>query len=204
MTNISLNELPSRSPWPARLLGLADWSPAVRTIEKVESEYERDKYAKCLTFYDESERGKTTPEEVKRFEFGGVDREVCVSIGDKLEVVPLSEARRRHYSLIVDAMRPMLGRVPCAVELGCGYGFNRWMLSSLFPQHTLVGGEYSGNALELAGKLYASEPRISVNSFDFYAAHYDFLDACLSENPAIVFTVHALEQLRRFRMCLTC
>src|SRR2546421_653716 len=172
MTNISLNELPSRSPWPERLLGLTNWSGSVRTIEKIDREYDRDKYARCLAFYDESEPGKTTPEEVKQFEFGGVDREICVSTGDNLEAIPLTEARRRHYSLIVDAMRPMLGKVPCAVELGCGYGFNLWMLSSLFPQNTFVGGEYSHNAVELAGKLYAEKPRIKVNRFDFYDADY--------------------------------
>jgi len=196
MTDISLDELPSRSPWPERLLGLTNWSPSIRTIEKIQSEYDQDKYAKCLAFYDSSEPKKPGPEEVKVFEFDGVDREVCVSNSSKLLMMPLREARRRHYSLITETIRPELKDVSQVIELGCGYGFNLWMLSSLSSRRKFAGGEYSLNAVKLATKLYAQhQPPITVHQFDFYAAQYDFLEMCLSEGPSLVFTVHALEQL---------
>src|SRR5262245_30046731 len=116
MTDISLDELPSRSPWPERLLGLTNWSPSIRTIEKIHSEYDQDKYAKCLAFYDSSEPKKPSPEEVKVFEFGGLDREVCVSSGSNLLVLSLREARRRHYSLITETIRPALEDVSQVIE----------------------------------------------------------------------------------------
>src|SRR5207247_11218695 len=86
MRNIDLNSLPAYSPWPARLLGLQAWTVSGRTLEKVEREYNQDKYAKCQAFFRESGRG-VTPDGVKDFEFGGSGHDdYCVSLGDRLMI----------------------------------------------------------------------------------------------------------------------
>lgn len=196
MTNISLNELPNWSPWPARLLGLTDWKNSPRTIERVEDEYNQDKYAKCLAFYRDAGTERITPEDVKKFEFGELSRPLCVSSGNEVEILSVDETRQRYYSLLAETMRPVIEKAAVVVELGCGYGFNLWMLGALFPAVTFVGGEYSANAVQLAGELFKGvSRRITVNHFNFYDARYAFLEPHLSKGPIVIFTSHALEQL---------
>jgi len=51
---VNLNDLPRWSPWPARLLGISPWEAPDRTVEKVDAEYDKDKYAGCLAFYNKA------------------------------------------------------------------------------------------------------------------------------------------------------
>jgi len=137
---IDLNELPKFSAWPARLLGLAPWTRPSRTIEKIEEEYDKDKYARCLDYFI-SAGENITPEEIRQYEFGiGPDDTICISLGPKLYAITLTEARARYHRLFVDMMGVDLGKCKTVVELGAGYGFNLWMLSRHFPNCHYWGG----------------------------------------------------------------
>ena len=48
---VALDALPRWSHWPGRLLCADAWNGAARTIEKIDREYDKDKYAACLAFY---------------------------------------------------------------------------------------------------------------------------------------------------------
>lgn len=192
MKKISLNDLPRYSPWPDRLLGLSDFKRPHRSIEKIDAEYDKDKYAKCLEFIDGSTEPQS-PEQVKLFEFR-VPRnsDICVSIGEDLFLTTLADARKRYYSLLVDSMADAIEVSDCVLELGCGYGFNLWVLKQAFPEKNFYGGEYSTNAVRIAERLFSGDPSIVVGGFNYYDQEYDFASLTGS---IVVFTSHSIEQL---------
>lgn len=195
MEKIALNEIPRWSPWPARLLGLEPWTPPHRDTAKVESEYNLDKYAKCLAFHQGGPgRG---PDEVKDFEFGGTGADpLAISLGPDLVVVPRDDARRRYYDLLSNTMGPAIERAATVVELGCGYGYNLWMLRQRFGRPRYLGGEFSANAVQLAGLLHAATPEVSVRRFNYYES--DFGWVVEQPGPLVVFTSHSVEQIPSF------
>ncbi len=193
MTKIPLNDLPEWSPWPARLLGHAPWTIPDRTVAKVDSEYDKDKYGKCLAFFENSS-GSATPETVKQFEFQETpETRVCLARGNELELASLREARSWFYELLRSTMAAAIEHAESVVELGCGYGINLWTLARHFPAKRFYGGEYSANAVRLAGRLYEKNASIQVQSLNFYDTAYPVLEGI--DGPVIVFTAHAIEQL---------
>jgi hypothetical protein len=192
---VALNDLPMWSVWPARLLGLEPWTIHSRTIEKVDQEYDKDKYARCLDYYIH-EGENITPEDIKQFEFGlNIDDTVCISRGNDLYQASLGEARAEYYRLLLNTLRSEIEKCQTVIELGGGYGYNLWMLKQHFPIKAFMGGEYSKNAVELASRLYQHDPKIRVLPFNFYDDQsYRLLEMV---NPSVVvLTVHAIEQLQ--------
>ncbi len=194
MEELKLDDLPQYSPWPARLLGLAGWTVATRTLEKVEREYDRDKYAQCLEFYQSSGE-HVSPEAIKRFEYGsGLSQGLCVSVGNRLYECSLEEARHRYYEMIYNGILEAAREANCIVELGAGYGFNLWMLRQQGITQLAMGGEFSKNAVVLASQLFQSDPNITVLHFNFLEPRsYELLESL--RPPIMVFTAHAIEQL---------
>ena len=193
---VDLNNLPAWSVWPARLLGLAPWTIPSRTLQKVEQEYDKEKYAQCLDYYYIHAGGNVTPEEIKQFELGrGADSQICISYGDDLYETSLTEARAEYYGLFQDTLRREVERCETVVELGCGYGYNLWMLKQHFPTKTFLGGEYSDNAIRLVSHLYQHDPKIRVLYFNF-CDHQSYSLLKEVKPPIVMFTMHAIEQLQ--------
>ncbi len=194
MKKVDLNNLPLKSAWPARLLGLSPWTAPTRTEEKVDKEYDKDKYAKCLAYYT-SEGMCKTPGEIRAFEGGASPTDtVWVSFGNDIYETSVGEMRAERLRIILDAMRSELAKCRSVVELGCGYGYNLWRLKEHFPDKMFVGGEYSRNAVELAAHLYKNDSRVRVVHFNFYDREsYRLLQGL--EQPIAIMTVHAIEQL---------
>jgi len=190
---ISLNDISKWSDWPARLLELAPRTIPHRTIEKIDQEYDKDKYARCLDYCIHAE-DKITYDDIKQFELG-IDpaSKLCISCDDELYIVPLGDANTRYYQLILDTVSAEVNKCKTVVELGCGYGYNLWMLKQHFPIKTFIGGEYSNNAVQLASRLNKYDT-ISVLHFNFYDENsYTFLEKLAP--PIVVLTAHAIEQL---------
>lgn len=194
MRPIHLNELPRWSPWPARLLGLEPWEIPKRTKEKIDREYNADKYAKCLSFYAENSFHPLTPEDIKQFEYGQSQTdEMCISVGSDLVITTLENAREIFSDLLINAMRDAIDASATVIELGCGYGYNLWKLQQHFPSKRFLGGEYSRNAVRLASRLYAGNATLDVYSYDFYGSLKQLLER--AQPPVTIFTAHAIEQL---------
>lgn len=196
MSEISLNDLPNWSAWPARLLGLETWSIPRRTIEKIDSEYDWDKYARCLVFCSNSGIETLTPEDVKMFETDSrLNETVCVSVGNALYAMQLGDAISRQASMLVETMWSVVEKASVIVELGCGYGYNLWKLSRHFPSKVYLGGDYSQNAALVAKLLFSREPNIIVRQFNLYDYRYDLLEGFQDNDRVVLFTSHAIEQL---------
>lgn len=200
---MDLNDLPQWSRWPSYLLGLTPWTIPSRTIEKIDQEYEHDKYLRCLQHWKNADES-ITAEGIRQFEFGlGPDDNVCISLGDDLYKTTLEEAKSRWDSLFLDTVGPELEKCSSVVELGCGYGYNLWRLRREYPNLLFLGGEYSHNAIELASRLYDNDSGVKVQYFNFYeASSYELLHSV--DSPVLILTVHALEQLPCSSMVFDC
>lgn len=178
MKSISINTfLSADNAWTRRLFGLESFS-VQRTLEKVDAEYEQDKYKKLLS------RDFTALEKVKESEFADSgltqDSTHVISYGDELFETTLFGARQQERALITSVVERH-GSTPLC-ELGCGYGYNL----SFFPGFETYGGDYSLSAVEL-GRQFGFD----LQPFNYYNdADYDFL-----RPGSTVLTCHSMEQL---------
>jgi hypothetical protein len=189
---ITLNDLPRWSSWPGRIFGVDPWKGSARTIQKIDAEYDKDKYSACFSYF--RSRKSADAAAVKAWEMQASETETCISLEDELAVVSAKEAAAMHDRFLLETVGPFVEQADTVVELGCGYGYNLWLLSRHFPGKTYRGGEYSAQAVALAGELYRNEPSVRVEPFNFYDASYPILDA-LPRGRTLVFTRHAIEQL---------
>ncbi|MDD4286970.1 MAG: class I SAM-dependent methyltransferase [Candidatus Peribacteraceae bacterium] len=193
---LSLNELPRWSNWLGRFLGVGPLSPIRRTREKIDAEYDKDKYASCLAYYRQhAQEGITVDQVRKEWEMRAVGSESCVSFGDELFLLSSSESLTMNDQLLLEVLGPLAAQADSVVELGCGYGHNLWLLAQQFPGKTFFGGEYSPQAVTLAQELYRNNPSIHVEQFNFYDPTYPILDRLEKGRRVLVFTRHAIEQL---------
>ena len=205
LNEVPLNDLPKWSPWPARLLSISAWSKATRDLEKVEQEYNRDKYGACIRFLKETS-GQISIDKLKSFELGGdPESEIVCSIRNALFRMTIREARERYYRLVVDSIAELTKDCATVVELGAGYGYNLVLLKRRAPDKWYVGGEYAANAIVVAEQLSQRQEAeggagtaelqgIPLHRFNFYDANdYEFLEAC--PGPVAIFTVHAVQQV---------
>ncbi len=195
--HIDVRDLPQWSPWPARLLGVEEWRRPTRTVEKIDTEYDKDKYASYLDFF-RTHREEATPERVRERELvHEPSSEVVASLGDDIIVGTWSETCARYDQLLNKTMRDAIAQAGCAVELGSGWGYHLWELSRTIDAQ-FYGYDYSPNAITLAEEIFASEPRIHVARFDYYANEYDSIFRALARagfGRVVVYTSHSIEQL---------
>jgi len=186
------------------LLGLAPWTIAKRTTEKVEAEYNRDKYRQCSDEYDRLASSEPpTFETIKGYETGWSSRElIAVSMANDLYLAPPKLVFEQYYRVITGVLLAVTRGCGSVVELGCGYGFNlhRIRLAAAIDRSSTspvsyIGGEYSSTAVHLGNRLAKGIDRFLLRSFDYYDP--DSYDRLLANAPppVVVFTVHSVEQL---------
>ena len=197
MRELGLDELPRYSPWPARLLGLEPWSAPTRDTAKVQQEYDGDKYARCLRFFEQAAstgRGPTVDEVRLEETEADPQAETCVSVDGRLYVMPMADALARYEQALCDAVGKELDRCAAVVELGSGYGYNLWLLRRRYAGKTMAGGDYSANAVDLGNRLFEDDDSVTFHRFDFYDERtYAFIDQ--AAGPVVVFTSYGVEQL---------
>lgn len=206
MNKVELNDLPKWSQWPARLLGLTPFAVPSRTIEKIDQEYDKDKYAQCLDYCRRMD-GNITHHDVRQFEYRfslTSDPQICISYGNDLYAVSQQEAVDKYDQLLLEKMGGRVEKCKTVVELGTGYGYNLWMLQQQFGGATYLGGDYSHNAVEAASNLSArtrERDQIKVHQFNFYDQQtYGFLET--AEPPVLLFTSFAIEQCPSAKLIL--
>lgn len=191
MHDIELNDLTRWSPWPARLLGLEEFAQQKRDTAKIEQEYNREKFKACLDLYHNS-GGKLDPVAL-RFSLERDTGERDAVRDGRLVAATLDELTKALFDTLIPALHEPIGRAATVVELGCAFGANLWRLAQDFPDMTFVGGDFSDNAITLAGKLYRDTPNINVGKLNFYDDVYPALEE--AQGPVMVFTSQAIEQL---------
>lgn len=193
MRKIELNELPKYSPWVARLLNIDPFPKPERTIAKIDAEYDKDKYAKFLQFYEQNSGIDFEKLRSVQEDYLPPEKEVCVSRGNELFLISAAAAQRLAKQTLLDSLVPYMAENRVILELGCGYGYNLGVLREAEPDHLFIGGDYSQNAVSLAGKLFRDYPEVTVSLFNFYDEAWSIFDAV--EERALVFTHHTIEQL---------
>jgi trans-aconitate methyltransferase len=192
LKRVGVDELPKYTPWVARILGLDPFSKPVRDLAKIDTQYDKDIYAKLLV-YAKKHPG-ANPTDIRRQE---VQREpnttVCFSKKGKLYLTSAADLQRLSDKVLVDVLAEPLSRTRVVVELGCGYGYNLSVLRNFFPNHVWIGGEYSKNAMELASQLFAACEGISVVPFNWYDSTWVVLEGLVEK--AVVFTKFSVNEL---------
>lgn len=197
MREITLNDFPKYSKWAARLLTLRKFPRQARTIERIDRDYDKNKYAKCLRYY--LENPKRSIIDVKKFEFLGdlYDKihslRICISKKDRLFLTSYDKVMEIWEKLLFNTFEGSLNGEEIIIELGCGYGYNLSLLAKEFPSKTFLGGEYSVNAVTLANKLFKMHKKISVTTFNYYDSKWNMLEKL--DRKAVIFTSHSIEQL---------
>lgn len=95
---ISINQLPQyHGHWIRRIIGLDDWEPLERDIEKIESEYNQDKYGQLLEFYRSKNCVDIT--DIRSKQLPNPDEEICVSRHTDLFTATAEEIRQKQKNV---------------------------------------------------------------------------------------------------------
>ena len=188
---ITADELPAYTPWVKRLLHLETFSKSVRNLEKIDAEYDKDKYFKLLAYYNKHPGASIA--EIRLQETLRDSDTACFSKKGELFLTSAANLHRLQEESLIDTLTEPLSKARVVVELGCGYGYNFSVLRNAFPNRLWLGGEYSKNAIELAGYLFADCKDVTVSHFNWYDDTWAILEG-LTER-AVLFTRHSLEQL---------
>jgi hypothetical protein len=191
---LDLNDLPRWRPeWSRRLLGLTAFETPVRSVEKIEEEYNRDKWARALAMYEES-GGTLSALRIREVMTDSTPEAERACIVDGGLAVSTCVAQ---YRMLFDLLEMWFGdsvaQSRSVVELGTAFGAFVTELSKRFTAPAFAGADFSENGVRLAKRLNEGNSRLSFRQVDFYEPRYDVLDAM--EGPVTVFTAQAIEQL---------
>jgi len=195
LKKISINELPQYTSWVKRVLHLQPFSKYPRDLAKVDVEYDKNKYAKLLDFYNS--KPSTTIADITAQECVGIPEKVCISKNDELFQTSVTNLNRFFDDFLIDTLADHIRKAKVVVELGCGWGYNLNVLRKVFPNRLWLGGEYSQNAVKLASHLFEGEKDISISYFNWYDKEWKILED-LTEK-ALIFSRHSIEQLPSVR-----
>ncbi len=196
MRELSIQDLPNYSPWPARLLGLEPFAQQVRNNDKIAAEYDRDKFQACRDRYDAS-GGRLDPMTLRFSIDTRPDmRERDTVWQGELKLATAEEQVALLFRLLDEVMAEPVARAATVVEMGSAFATNLWHFARHMPDKTFVGGDYSDNAIALAAELYRDMPNLHVEKLDYYADSYPLLDKV--EGPVVVLTSQSIEQLPHY------
>ncbi len=186
-----IDELPKYSPWVRRLLNLDHFPIPTRNTAKIDEEFDKDKYGKLLQYH--TTYPHTSIEELRLRGVLGVEEVICISENNNLFLETPAATYNLQDEATVNSLRDAIRNTETVVELGCGFGYNLSMLKKRFPGRRWIGGEYSPNAVALAGRLFHDQQDILVQTFNWYDTTWPILDTI--RGKAVVFTLHSIEQL---------
>ncbi len=188
MPPYTLDDLPRFSPWPARLLGAAPWTPRRKTPEEIIREYDREKWGPLLERV-KAHSGPLSLDLVENWTFSESPPSLCW-VGGGFELMTAREALDRRIALMRELLIPYLP-APAIVELGAGYGSILLALGGdpVFQGIPLIAGELSPTGVEVINMIAAAEGLpVRASTWDLNAAR----DGALAAPPgAVVFTSYA-------------
>ena len=156
MSELTINQLPLYSPWPARLLGLETWAPREKTPAEITREYEHEKWGPLLAQVRSANTGVTL-EQAVRWAVGETGPSLFCS-QESLELLTPFLAYERYIDFVCATLREH-ATAPALVELGAGYGGILLNLAKRgeFAEKHIVAGEYTASGEELIRRLASAE-----------------------------------------------
>lgn len=200
MRELSLDDLPKHSPWPARLLELDD--------------RDGESYGGTgVSWYDETYEDllgvvRQNPEmgfrDLQRTaNHHAEESPVAVSRDERLYLADVDEKQDRQDEALVAAFDGVLSGGETVVALGCGWGYELGVLADSYPDCEFVGGEPAENGVALARELFGDRDRIRVEPFDFRDDRWDPLERVLTDesegDDVILFTQGSLTAIPSVR-----
>ncbi|HZT25760.1 MAG TPA: class I SAM-dependent methyltransferase [Pseudolabrys sp.] len=190
---ISVEELPKwRGEIVNKILGLTQPKLVTRTIEKVQSEYDQDKWSRARAIY-RSDPHHSARSLLETLIDADPDRQRACVVNGQLGTWTC----RALYTHLIDAMErwfgPSIAASNSVVELGAAFGAYPLLLSERFPDKSFYGADLSPNAISLAREVSGQRKNVAFEEFNFLSEHYPILDR--AAGPVTVFTAQALEQL---------
>jgi hypothetical protein len=151
----TVEDLPRFSPWPARLLGLAEWQQRKKTMTEVTREFDREKWGNLLDRY-RATGGKAAIDVVEAWMLESIAPNLC-TIGERFELLTASQALHRHYEVVAQTLHDLLP-ANSIVDLGAGFGsaIMRLAVNSLFRGVPMYAAEFTSSGVELMKQLATS------------------------------------------------
>ncbi len=150
---ITIDELPRYSPWPARLLGLAEFNAREKTAANVLREYNEDKWGAMLRLFDR--HAISSVEDLEALVEDSAAELACLVDGE-LRVMGLVEAHRLYFEAVSRRLAAYAD-ASALVEFGCGYGamLLRLARDPAFRHLPIVGTEFAPNGVKVFEQLAA-------------------------------------------------
>jgi hypothetical protein len=116
---VSLNDLPQYSRWPARMLGLEEWKRDKRTPEDIEREFERETYAPQYEYL--LRHPEIVDHRMLHSRVYPNSQEIICTRKNKFRKLSIAEAHQMEAQLVAKHIASALP-APAVVELGAGSG----------------------------------------------------------------------------------
>ena len=194
---VQINDLPSVSAWPKRLLGLEEWSIGCRDSRKILAEYDEEKYGRRLA---DQTFSIMMADKIRAAQFKvSPETSFTVCVEDNIFATKYDRVEQIYKNLVQYSLEKVEKPIGSLVELGGGWGYNFTILPEGLDFTELVLGDLSENALTIAETLFGKTER-------FRSFHFDFNDpnsyTILRElpPPIVIFTSEAIEQVPDSRL----
>jgi hypothetical protein len=190
---VELNDLPKYSPWPARLLGLTEWTPRKRNGQLISTEY-GEKWGTLLQEYENNKFAHLR--EATQYLFSAhFPSDFLFHVGERIYYSENNDSFWNFfYGRIGQVLTEYMSRDDTLVELGCGWGRNLFYALQSRLCRDAIGGEYTEEGLTLGG-LVGEEFKLPIEflHFDYYNPDREFLKKL---KGTVVFTHNSIEQIR--------
>ncbi len=189
---IDLNDLPRYSPWPARLLGLSQWTARRRDEQLVLAEY-GEKWGGLLDVFPK-ESFEDLSEAVQFLSRTHFPETLLFHSGERIYH---SEANCIFWDFFYGSIWKVLRRYvtpdDTLSELGCGWGRNLFFAVDAGICRNAIGGEYTTEGVRLGTALAERfVAPVEFQRFDYYKPDQKLFDKL---KGTVVFTHNSVEQI---------
>lgn len=190
---VELNDLPKYSPWPARLLGLTEWTPRNRNGQLIRAEY-GEKWGALLQEYVNN-KFANLGEAIQYLFSAHFPSDFLFHVGEQIYYSENNNGFWEFfYERIGRVLTQYMTRDDTLVELGCGWGRNLFYALQTRLCKNAIGGEYTEEGLTL-GRLVGQQFKLPIEffHFDYYKPDWEFLKKL---KGTVVLTHNSVEQIR--------
>jgi hypothetical protein len=168
MRPLSLDELPTYTPWVERLLNAGAGTLFEKTKSSIYREYETDKWA---ALWADIQRRRLSLDEIESSQFDGKE-EIAISMRSGLFATAPIEARKALASLVADKVSVFHERGSTIAELGAGTGaiIARIAKDPRFAGGKFAAGDFSPSSIKMIDYVAQAEGvSIRTGLFDFHS-----------------------------------